>query len=440
MALDMTRTQESTAAHDIGTEIHGLIAELFPICRSITGNGVRETLNIIGRHIPLEIYEVPTGTAVFDWTVPKEWNIRDAYIKNSRGEKVVDYRNSNLHVVNYSTPVRAKIPLEDLKKHLFSLPEYPDRIPYRTSYYNESWGFCLAHNDLLRLRDGEYEVCIDSRLEPGHLTYGEYLIRGQSDAEVLISTHICHPSLANDNLSGVALATFLARELGGCRSRYSYRFLFVPGTIGSITWLCRNQGSIGKIKHGLVLVDVGDAGKFTYKKSRLGEAEVDRAAIHVLKHSATGYDARDFDPYGHDERQYCSPGFNLPVGCFSRTPHGEFPEYHTSADDLTFVRPKYLSESFVTCLSLLSVLDNNRKYVNLNPMCEPQLGKRGLYRMIGGPKDGGVQEIALLWTLNFSDGAHSLLDISERSGIKFDVVKKAADALLQHELLRELPE
>jgi aminopeptidase-like protein len=440
MALDMTRAQGGTAVHDIGTEIHGLITELFPICRSITGNGVRETLSIIGRHIPLEIHEVPTGTEVFDWTVPKEWNIRDAYIKNSRGEKVVDYRKSNLHVVNYSTPVRIKMPLEDLKKHVFSLPEYPDRIPYRTSYYNESWGFCLAHNDLLRLRDGEYEVCIDSKLEPGHLTYGEYLIKGESDAEVLISTHICHPSLANDNLSGVALATFLARELRGRRSRYSYRFLFVPGTIGSITWLYRNQGSAGKIKHGLVLVDVGDAGKFTYKKSRRGEAEVDRAVIHVLKHSTSDYDARQFDPYGHDERQYCSPGFNLPVGCFSRTPHGEFPEYHTSADDLTFVRPEYLSESFAMCLSILSVLDDNRRYVNLNPMCEPQLGKRGLYRMIGGPKDGGVQEVALLWTLNFSDGAHSLLDISERSGIKFDVVKKAADALLQHELLRALPE
>jgi aminopeptidase-like protein len=440
MALDMTRAQGGTAAHDIGTEIHGLITELFPICRSITGNGVRETLNIIGRHIPLEIHEVPTGTEVFDWTVPKEWNIRDAYVKNSRGEKVVDYRKSNLHVVNYSTPVRTKMPLEDLKKHVFSLPEYPDRIPYRTSYYNESWGFCLAHNDLLRLRDGEYEVCIDSKLEPGHLTYGEYLIKGESDAEVLISTHICHPSLANDNLSGVALATFLARELHGRRSRYSYRFLFVPGTIGSITWLCRNQGSARRIKHGLVLVDVGDAGKFTYKKSRGGEAEVDRAVVHVLKHSASGYDVRQFDPYGHDERQYCSPGFNLPVGCFSRTPHGEFPEYHTSADDLTFVRPEYLSESFATCLSILGVLDDNRRYVNLNPMCEPQLGKRGLYRMIGGPKDGGVQEVALLWTLNFSDGAHSLLDISERSGIKFDVVKKAADALLQHELLRALPE
>jgi aminopeptidase-like protein len=440
MALDMTRAQGGTAAHDIGTEIHGLITELFPICRSITGNGVRETLNIIGRHIPLEIHEVPTGTEVFDWTVPKEWNIRDAYVKNSRGEKVVDYRKSNLHVVNYSTPVRTKMPLEDLKKHVFSLPEYPDRIPYRTSYYNESWGFCLAHNDLLRLRDGEYEVCIDSKLQPGHLTYGEYLIKGESDAEVLISTHICHPSLANDNLSGVALATFLARELHGRRSRYSYRFLFVPGTIGSITWLCRNQGSARRIKHGLVLVDVGDAGKFTYKKSRGGEAEVDRAVVHVLKHSASSYDVRQFDPYGHDERQYCSPGFNLPVGCFSRTPHGEFPEYHTSADDLTFVRPEYLSESFATCLSILGVLDDNRRYVNLNPMCEPQLGKRGLYRMIGGPKDGGVQEVALLWTLNFSDGAHSLLDISERSGIKFDVVKKAADALLQHELLRALPE
>lgn len=423
----------------VGQEMYRLMAELYPICRSITGNGVRETLNIIGRHIPLESHEVPTGTAVFDWTVPKEWNIRDAYVKNSRGEKVVDYRKSNLHVVNYSTPVKAKMPLEELKKHLFSLPEYPDRIPYRTSYYNESWGFCLAHNDLSRLRDGEYEVCIDSTLEPGHLTYGEYLIRGETDAEVLISTHVCHPSLANDNLSGVALATGLAMALGKLRRRYSYRFLFVPGTIGSIAWLFRNQDGVAKIKHGLVLVDVGDAGQFTYKKSRRGDAEVDRAAIHVLKHSGN-HDVRDFDPYGHDERQYCSPGFNLPVGCFSRTPHGEFPEYHTSADDLTLVRPEYLSESFATCLSVLRVLNDNRRYVNLNPMCEPQLGKRGLYRMIGGPKDGGVQELALLWTLNFSDGEHSLLDISERSGINFDEVKKAADALLRHELLRELSE
>lgn len=439
MALDMASSQGDTSARDIGAEIYGLITELFPICRSITGNGVRETLNIIGRHIPLEISEVPTGTAVYDWTVPKEWNIRDAYVKNSRGERVVDFCKSNLHVVNYSIPVKTTISADELKEHLFSLPEYPDRIPYRTSYYNENWGFCLTHRDFLSLGDGEYDVCIDSTLEPGHLTYGECLIQGESDAEVLISTHVCHPSLANDNLSGLALATFLASKTAALRSRFSYRFLFVPGTIGSIAWLFRNQSRVGNIKHGLVLVDVGDAGKFTYKKSRRGDAEVDRAAVHVLAHSGNLYNVRDFDPYGHDERQYCSPGFNLPVGCFSRSAHGEFPEYHTSADDLKFVRPEYLSESFATCLSVLRLLDDNRRYVNLNPMCEPQLGKRGLYRTIGGPKDGGVQELALLWTLNLSDGSHSLLDISERSGIKFDIVKKAADALLEHELLREAP-
>jgi aminopeptidase-like protein len=436
--MNLSGEKDSARGDDIGREVYRLIAELYPICRSITGDGVRESLRIISRHLPLEVREVPTGAAVFDWTIPKEWNIRDAYVKNSRGERIIDFRMSNLHVVNYSTPVRSRMPLEELRKHLFSLSEHPDRIPYRTSYYNESWGFCLAHNDLLALQDDVYEVCIDSQLEPGHLVYGEYEVPGDSDAEILISTHICHPSLANDNLSGVALATFLATEIGKRRRRHSYRFLFIPGTIGSIAWLSRNQQTVAKIKHGLVLVDVGDAGKFTYKKSRLGNAEIDRAVVSVLKHSGNEYDVREFDPYGHDERQYCSPGFNLPVGCFSRSPHGEFPEYHTSADDLSFVQPQYLGESFARCLSVLNLLDNNRRYLNLSPMGEPQLGKRGLYRKVGGPKDGGVAETALLWTLNLSDGEHSLLDIAERSGMNFDDVKSAADALLQHELLREL--
>lgn len=421
-----------------GREMHGFMAELYPICRSITGDGLRTTLKRVAERISLQIQEVPSGTAVFDWTIPKEWNIRDAYVKNSRGEKVIDFQKSNLHVVNYSTPVRAKMGLGELRQHLFSVPEFPEWIPYRTSYYKEDWGFCLAHNELMRLEEGEYEVCIDAALEPGHLSYGEYFIQGQSDDEILISTHVCHPSLANDNLSGVALATFLALEIGKLAPKRSFRFLFIPGTIGSITWLWRNRHQTAKIKHGLVLVDVGDAGKFTYKKSRRGDAEIDRAAVHVLKHGVVGYNLRDFDPYGHDERQYCSPGFNLPVGCLSRTPHGEFPEYHTSADNLTFVRPQCLAESFNACLSLLSVLDNNRSYVNLSPMCEPQLGKRGLYRSVGGPKDGGVQELALLWTLNLSDGSHSLLDIAERSGMPFNELKKAADALLHHKLLREL--
>lgn len=429
---------ESADANAIGNEMHRLIVELYPICRSITGNGVRETLRLIGRYFPLDVREVPTGTAVFDWTIPREWNIRDAYVKNWHGEKVIDFRRSNLHVVSYSAPVRARMPLEELKGHLFSLPERPDWIPYRTSYYNESWGFCMAHHELARLKPGEYEVCIDSTLEPGHLTYGEHFIRGQREEEILISTHVCHPSLANDNLSGIALATFLAVTLEKLQRYYSYRFLFLPGTIGSIAWLFCNRDRLAKIKHGLVLVDVGDQGIFTYKKSRRGDAEIDRAALHVLKHCGKGYRIKEFEPYGHDERQYCSPGFNLPVGCFSRTPHGEFPEYHTSADDLGLVRPQYLAESFETCLSIFGVLDHNGKYVNLNPMCEPQLGRRGLYRNIGGPGDGGVSELALLWTLNLSDGEHSLLDIAERSGLRFDVIKAAADALLEHALIREI--
>jgi aminopeptidase-like protein len=369
-----------------------------------------------------------------------EWNIRDAYVRNSLGQKVVDFQQSNLHVVNYSTPVKANMSLEELKKHLFTLPDHPEWVPYRTTYYKESWGFCLSHKDFSQLEDGEYEVLIDSSLEPGHLSYGEYYIEGKTTDEVLISCHACHPALCNDNLSGLALATVLAMHLRRLSLRYSYRFLFIPGTIGSITWLWRNQNQIARIKHGLVLVDVGDAGKLTYKKSRRGDAEIDRAVVNVLKHSGSDYQVREFDPYGHDERQYCSPGINLPVGCFSRSPHGEFSEYHTSADNLDFVRLEYLGDSFTRCLSVLQLLDNNRRYVNLNPMCEPQLGKRGLYRMMGGTQDGGIEELPLLWVLNLSDGEHSLLDISDRSGLRFDALKRAADALLQHGLLKVLEE
>jgi aminopeptidase-like protein len=437
--LDLTSFKKTVDAEEFGREMYQLIAELYPICRSITGNGLRATLQTISQRIPLKIHEVPTGTAVFDWTIPKEWNIRDAYVKNSKGERVIDFQKSNLHVVNYSVPIKSRMPLEELKQHLFTLPDSPDWIPYRTSYYRESWGFCLSHKDSLRLGNGEYEVSIDSSLEPGHLSYGECYLRGENADEVLLSCHTCHPSLCNDNLSGVALMTALAKSLSRLSLRYSYRFLFIPGTLGSITWLYRNQEHIHRIKHGLVLVDVGDAGRFTYKKSRRGNAEIDRAVVNVLMHSTKAYDIRDFDPYGHDERQYCSPGINLPVGCFSRTPHGEFPEYHTSADNLSFVRPEYLADSLVQCFSVLHLLENNRRYVNVNPMCEPQLGKRGLYRMMGGPKGEG-EALPLLWVLNLSDGEHSLLDISDRSGLSFAAVKEAADALLKHGLLKEMAE
>lgn len=429
---------EVSPNNNVGHEMHYLISELYPICRSITGNGFRATISIIKNHIPIEIHEVPSGTQVFDWTVPREWNIRGAHIADSKGERLIDFKKSNLHVVSYSIPIKKKMSLDELKQHLFTLPDYPELIPYRTSYYSENWGFCLSQNQLSELKDEEYEVCIDSSLEDGYLTYGEYYIAGRSSEEVLISCHACHPSLCNDNLSGVALTTFLAKYLDPLSLRYSYRFLFIPGTIGAITWLCLNEAQVSRIKHGLVIACIGDPGKSTYKKSRRGNAEIDKVVAHVLRHSGKDYEIIDFSPYGYDERQFCSPGFNLPVGCLMRTPHGRFPEYHTSADGLDFVQPPYLADSFAKCLSILHVLEHNKPYVNQNPKCEPQLGKRGLYRAIGGQAEGGFDELAMLWVLNLSDGKHTLLDIAERADLPFDSIQKAANALVEHELLKLL--
>lgn len=418
----------------IGDELHSLVAELFPICRSITGDGVRETLRRVGARIPLTIHEVPSGTPVFDWTVPKEWNIRDAYIANARGERLVDFRQSNLHVVSYSTPVRRRMSLAELRPQLFSLPEQPDRIPYRTSYYKETWGFCLPHAQLEGLADEEYEVVIDSTLADGSLTYAECLLPGEYPDEVLVSCHICHPSLADDNLSGLAVAAELARWLGGRRRRYTYRFVFIPGTIGAITWLARNREAAARVRHGLVLTCVGDPGAFTYKRSRRGDAEVDRALAHVLRHSGHDHRVIDFFPYGYDERQYCSPGFNLPVGCLMRSQHGTFPEYHTSGDDLAFVRPEALRESLALCAAAVDLLERNRTYVSTNPHCEPQLGRRGLYGSVGGYAPQQYQ-LTMLWVLNLSDGGHSLLEIAERADAPFAMVADIAERLAEHGLL-----
>jgi len=428
------------AESDIGKRMHDLIRELYPMCRSITGNGVRETLSIIAKHIPCKSVEVPTGTKVFDWTVPKEWNISDAYIKNSKGEKIVDFKNSNLHVLGYSIPVQRTISLKELKKHLFTIPENPHWIPYRTSYYNENWGFCLSHNQYLDLTDDRYEVLIDSSLEDGRLTYGESILRGESEQEVLISCHICHPSLCNDNLSGIALTAFLAKYLYQTSPRYTYRFLFVPTTIGSITWLASHESNTSDIRHGLVATNLGDSGKFTYKKSRQGDAEIDLAVTNVLRDSGFDYEIMDFSPYGYDERQYCSPGFNLPVGCLMRTPHGGYPEYHTSADNLDFVKPEYLANSFSVYSSILYILEHNKIYVNRNPKCEPQLGRRGLYDKIGGASDSKAKQMAMLWTLNLSDGEHTLLDISNRSKMPFSLIRDAAGTLAEYGLLKEAGE
>src|SRR5438105_114494 len=433
-----TRRRSMVEAPDgLGAQIHALITRLFPICRSITGDGVRSTLRILSEVAPLEGREVPSGTQVLDWNVPREWNVREAWIEGPAGDRIVDLRSSSLHLVSYSVPIRARMPLSKLRPHLHSLPDRPDWIPYRTSYYEEGWGFCLPHRQLLALPEGDYEVCIDSTLGPGHLTYGELLLPGETEEEILVSAHVCHPSLADDNLSGVVIAAFLARHLASRpRRRLSVRFLFAPGTVGAITWLAHNREGVRRMRHGLTLTCLGDRHPFTYKRTVSGNADIDRAVALVLARSGLAHQLIDFFPYGYDERQFNSPGFRLPVGSLMRGRHGEFPEYHSSADDLSFVSPERLAESFCVLASLIQVLDGNRRYKNLAPFGEPQLGRRGLYRPLGGIGIPDLQ-LAMLWVLNLSDGEHSLLDVAERSRLPFDTLAVAADLLLQHELLAE---
>jgi aminopeptidase-like protein len=419
----------------IGEVIYDLACRIYPICRSITGPGVRETLGALGRHLPIEVREVPTGTAVFDWTIPLEWAIRGAYIRNIAGEKVVDFADNNLHVVGYSRPVRTVLPLAELKRHIHTLPEQPDLIPYRTAYYSEQWGFCMTHRQLEALSDGFYEVVVDTSLDRGSLSYGEYLHRGETDEEFLFSAHICHPSLANDNCSGLALLAVLAERLSRLRTRYSYRFLFAPGTIGAIAWLAINETGVERIRHGLVVSCLGDGGGPTYKKSRRGNAAIDRVMSHVLRHAAGQSKILDFFPYGYDERQYCSPGFNLPVGLFQRSRFGTFPEYHTSADDLNFIRPEHLADSYRMIAAAIEIVERDWLPLNVAPKCEPQLGRRGLYDAVGGGSDGPVRSMAFLWILNLADGAHSLFDVAERADLPFAVVADAAALLRERGLL-----
>ena len=422
------------AGADVARPMYDLVRRLFPICRSITGQGVRDTLRIVGELIPLAVHEVESGTRVFDWTVPKEWNIRDAYIGNAQGDRVVDFRVNNLHVVSYSLPVHKTMPLNALQRHLHSLPDQPDLIPYRTSYYEETWGFCLSHRQRQALPDGDYDVVIDSTLSDGSLTYGECLLPGTSDDEVVIFTHTCHPSLANDNLAGIAVCAFLARRLMSAKRRYTYRFVFAPGTIGSLVWLSRNFDRVSRVRHGLVAVLLGDAGSLRYKRSRDGNAEVDRAVQHALKQSGATYQVEPFSPYGYDERQFGSPGFNLPVGRLSRSPNSGYPEYHTSADNLALIHPESLNDSLTVCARVVEILENNGRFVNTSPFGEPQLGRRGLYRNTGGASVV-ERDMAMLWTLNLSDGAHSLLDIADHAGLDFGLIRKTADELTDSGLL-----
>ncbi len=416
--------------------IYNFIKELFPICRSITGDGTRETLQQIKSEIPIEIKEVVSGTKVFDWDIPLEWNIKDAYIKNEQGEKIVDFNNCNLHVVNYSTPINRKIKLSELKKHLHSLPNHPEWIPYRTTYYKNDWGFCLTHNQLKELKDEEYEVVIDSEKKIGALSYGELFIEGEHKEENLFSTHICHPSMCNDNLTGIAVNVALANYLQQQKRKYSYRFIFVPATIGAITWLAKNEDIIPNIKCGYVTALLGDSGKFNYKRSKNGNSISDKIAEFVLEKSGQKYKILDFSPYGYDERQFCSPGINLPIGRLTRTPNQEYAEYHTSADNLDFISKKKLLESFETLCEIVYVIENNSKYINLSPKCEPQLGKRGIYNSVAG--NVKESELAILWILNYSDGKHDLIDISKLSGLSFNIIKNASNILKEHNLIEEI--
>lgn len=412
-----------------------LIRRLYPICRSITGDGVRQTLKILQEYAPIEIEEVATGTQVLDWQVPREWNIRKAYIARLDGTKVIDFAEHSLHVMNYSTPIDQTVDIEELRRHLHVIPDRPDWIPYRTSYYSENWGFCLTQRQLAGLTDPSYRVVIDSSLEEGHLTYGELLVPGRRDETVLVSTHICHPSLANDNLSGIAVALSLACHLRSIGPRYNYRFLFIPGTIGSITWLALNEHKIGSIKHGLVLSCLGDRGEVTYKQSRRSDAAIDRIVAHVLKHDGGNGRIVPFLPFGYDERQYCSPGYDLPVGCLMRTEPGKYPEYHTSADNPDLLSEASLDHSLGILQQIVGVIEGNAITRNNSPKGEPQLGRRGLYRALGGQSSVEDAQMALLWVLNLSDGDHSLLDIAERANMPFSAIRTAADLLGATDLL-----
>ena len=442
---------------DSGGKMYDLVEELFPICRSITGDGVRKTLEIIKKLIPIQINEVPTGTKVFDWSIPKEWNIKDAYVKNSKGDKIIDFKKSNLHILNYSTPINRKVSLNELKKHVFTLPEYPKWIPYRTSYYKENWGFCITHDQFEKLVDEEYEVVISSTLKDGHLTYGELFLKGESESEILFSCYVCHPSMCNDNLSGISLLTFLAKYLSKKKLKFSYRFLFIPETIGAITWLSLNEKKINKIQGGLVATCLGDQGNITYKKTRDGNSMIDKVVEKILKESGEKYKIIDFFPAGSDERQFSSPGFNLPIGSITRTLYGEFPEYHTSADNLDFVQAKYFQNTFEKYIMVISALedcfedtrnkeiiqkDQSKKdeliFKNIYPKCEPNLGKRGLYDLIGAKKSGLDDKMPIFWVLNFSDGENSLLDISKRSKIKLEDIKLAAERLVKSGLIQQI--
>lgn len=420
-----------------GEEMHALAARLFPLCRSITGDGVRETLKILQEHIPLTLHEVPSGTQVFDWVVPREWNIRDAYVEDETGARIIDFKKNNLHIVGYSTPIDTTISLKELQEHLYSLPEQPEAIPYVTSYYQERWGFCLTHEARERLKEGTYHVVIDSELKDGSLTYGELVIPGRRKEEVFLSTYICHPSMGNNELSGPVVAASVAQWLMQEPREYTYRLVFIPETIGSLTYLSEHSEYLkAHVIAGFNLTCVGDDRAYSFLPSRLGDTRADRVARRVLRVLHPEFIQYSYLERGSDERQYCSPGVDLPVVSIMRSRYGTYPEYHTSLDDLSFITPSGLKGGVDVLVACIEMLEKNRMY-KAAQCGEPQLGRRGLYPTLS--QKGSVQHSAqrLLDILAYADGTRDADDIADKLGASVEEIVPSIETLLKAELLIE---
>ncbi|MGM0520403.1 MAG: DUF4910 domain-containing protein [Campylobacterota bacterium] len=399
---------------DIGKQIYTLATELYPINRSITGEGVRKTLKILQREVPeLKVFEVPSGTKCFDWEIPLEWNVKDAYIIAPKGEKICEFKKHNLHLLGYSEPVNKEVSLEELQKHLYSLPEQPDAIPYITSYYTRRWGFCLTENDRQKLQHGTYKVFIDSELKEGSLTYGEVILEGKSKKEIFLSTYICHPSMANNELSGPTVTTYLIKYLKALSNReYTYRIVFIPETIGSITYLSQHHKQMKKnIIAGFNITCVGDHHDYSYLPSRYGATLSDKVAKHILSHKATSFKKYSFLDRGSDERQYCAPGIDLPLCSVMRTKYLHYPQYHTSLDDLDFISKEGLEGAYNIYAAIIELLEKNHIY-QTSTLCEPQLGKRKMYPTISS-KDSRAQVELMMNFWTYCDGTNTLLDIAE---------------------------
>jgi aminopeptidase-like protein len=423
---------------EIGQDMYDLAVELFPLNRSLTGDGVRQTLAILQQHLPqLMVHEVPSDTPAYDWVVPREWNVEEAYLIGPDGEKILDFNDSNLHLVGYSTPVDVKLTLEALQEHLYSLPDQPEAIPYITSYYKERWGFCLSHQQRSALKPGEYHAVIKSELKEGSLTYGEWILPGETEQEIFISTYICHPSMANNELSGPVVTTYLSRWIQSQPRRYTYRVVFIPETIGSIVYLSRNLETMQRnIIAGFNLTCIGDDRAYSYLASRQEDTLADRAAQHILGHLHADYVSYPYLERGSDERQYCSPGVDLPVASIMRTKYGQYPEYHTSLDDLKLISPQGLGGGYEVMVKILECLEANRRR-RVTVLGEPQLGKRGLYPTVSTKESGGMVR-DMMNLIAYSDGTRDLLAIAEKIGVPMWSLIPIAERLEEEGLLEEV--